>query len=153
MAGRARLANEAWESLLRAHTTVMRGFGAVAPDVDISIKEYDVLYTLSKSPEGMRISDLNRSVLLSQPALSRMLDRLAERGFIGRCSDPNDGRGVLVSLTEDGRRVRAEAGWRHGREVTRALSDRLSEDELAELTALLSKLAGTGPQPPMGSGC
>jgi len=141
MAGRARLANEAWESLLRAHANVMRRFSAVAPGEDISLKEYDVLYTLSKAPGGMRISDLNRGVLLSQPALSRMLDRLAERGLIARCSDPSDGRSVIVSLSDEGLRVQREAGWRHGREVTRVVSGALSEDEMARLAALLRKLA------------
>ena len=63
------------------------------------MREYDVLYTLSKCPEPIRLSELNRHVLLSQPALSRMVDRLAARGLVARQADPADGRGVRLSLT------------------------------------------------------
>jgi len=141
MSGRARLANEAWEALLRAHTVLMRRFTAAGLGDDISLKEYDVLYTLSKAEGGLRLTELNRDVLLSQPALSRMIDRLAERGLVSRCSDPRDGRGVIVALSEDGRKVQRDAGWRHGREVTRAVSDALDEQEMLRLAELLEKLS------------
>jgi Transcriptional regulators len=60
------------------------------------MREYDVLYTLSKDPEPLRLSELNRHVLLSQPALSRLVERLAERGLVSRHADPADGRGVRL---------------------------------------------------------
>ena len=46
-------------------------------------------------------------MLLSQPALSRMVDRMVERGFVRREADERDGRGVRLSLTEAGRRAAA----------------------------------------------
>ena len=69
---------------------------------DVSMREYDVLYTLSKCPAPKRLSELNRHVLLSQPALSRMVDRLVERGLVERLADPADGRGVRLALTAAG---------------------------------------------------
>ena len=67
------------------------------------MREYDVLYTLSKCPEPVRLGELNRHVLLSQPALSRMVDRLADRGLDRSAqADPADGRGVRLSLTDAG---------------------------------------------------
>jgi len=72
-------ANDAWEALLSAHASLMRRFSAEDVWEDISMKEYDVLYTLSKCPEPIRPTDLNQHVLLSQPALSRLVDRLAAR--------------------------------------------------------------------------
>ena len=45
------------------------------------MREYDVLYTLSKRDGPIRARELNKQVLLSQPALSRLLDRLAERAL------------------------------------------------------------------------
>ena len=44
-------ANEAWESLLTAHATLMRGFAERDVWKGASIREYDVLYTLSKCEE------------------------------------------------------------------------------------------------------
>ena len=57
--------------MLSAHATLMRRFGAQDVWEDLSMREYDVLYTLSKCREPIRLSELNRHVLLSQPALSR----------------------------------------------------------------------------------
>jgi DNA-binding MarR family transcriptional regulator len=89
MADRRHPANDAWEALMSAHASLTRRFNAEDVWEDLSMKEYDVLYTLSKCPEPIRLTDLNRHVLLSQPALSRMVDRLADQGL----GAPGVGRG------------------------------------------------------------
>src|ERR1700729_2699501 len=112
MADRKHPANDAWEALLTAHSSLIRKFNAQDVWGDLSMKEYDVLYTLSKCPKPVRLSELNRHVLLSQPALSRLVDRLAERGLVDRCTDPADGRGVRLSLTAAGRTGQRQGGGR-----------------------------------------
>jgi DNA-binding MarR family transcriptional regulator len=105
------------------------------------MREYDVLYTLSKCPGPQRLSDLNRHVLLSQPALSRLVDRLAERGLVERLADPVDGRGVRLALTTAGRDLQRQVGRRHARSVARAMTAGLTPAELRQLEALCQKLA------------
>ena len=141
MADTRHAANDAWEALLSAHATLMKRFAAEDIWTDLSMREYDVLYTLSKCPEPVRLSELNRHVLLSQPALSRMVDRLADRGFIARQADPADGRGVRLSLTDAGRAVQQQIGRRHARSVAGAMTDGLNADELVQLEAICRKLA------------
>jgi DNA-binding MarR family transcriptional regulator len=138
------LANDAWEALLTAHAVVMKQFAAEDTWEDVSMREYDVLYTLSKCQEPLRMTDLNRHVLLSQPALSRLVDRLAERGLVERVSDPADGRGVRLSLTDAGRAVQRKIGRRHARSVARAMTAGLTPVELAQLETICRKLASTG---------
>lgn len=79
-----RLANDAWEAVLTAHAVLMKRFAAEDVWQGLAMREYDVLYTLSKCPEPIRPAELNRHVLLTQPALSRMVDRLVERGLVQR---------------------------------------------------------------------
>jgi len=141
--GRRHLANEAWEALLTAHAVLMKQFAAEDIWGDVSMREYDVLYTLSKCPEPLRLSELNRHVLLSQPALSRLVDRLAERGLVERCSDPADGRGVRLSLTEAGRARQRQVGHQHARGVARAMTAGLAPAELKQLETICRKLAAT----------
>jgi DNA-binding MarR family transcriptional regulator len=141
MTGRTTLANEAWEALLSAHARLMKQFAAEDVWADLSMREYDVLYTLSKCPEPVRMGELHRHVLLSQPALSRMVDRLVERGLVARCADPSDRRGVRLSLTGAGRDRQREIGRRHARSVTRAVTADLSPDELRQLATICWKLA------------
>jgi len=138
---RRRTANDAWEALLAAHASLIREFAAEDVWEDFTMKEYDVLYTLSKCPDPIRISELNRHVLLSQPALSRMVDRLAARGLISRTADPSDGRGVRLALTAGGLAVQRRIGQRHGRSVAREMRARLSPVELRQLEEICAKLA------------
>jgi DNA-binding MarR family transcriptional regulator len=141
MTTNTRLANDAWEALLSAHARLMKQFASEDIWQDLSMREYDLLYTLSKCPEPVRLGELHRHVLLSQPALSRMVDRLVERGFIQRSPDPADGRGVRVSLTDAGRDKQRQVGRRHARSVVRAITAELSRDELAQLATICWKLA------------
>ena len=141
MTSRGRAANDAWEALLTAHAVVMKQFAAEDIWTDVSMREYDVLYTLSKCPEPVRLTELNRHVLLSQPALSRLVDRLAERGLVERHADPADGRGVRLSLTAAGRARQREIGRRHARGVARAMTAGLTRGELAQLETICQKLA------------
>lgn len=138
-AGRTQRANEAWEAMLTAHATLMRRFAARDLWCDASMREYDVLYTLSKCGSPQRLSDVSAHVLLSQPALSRLVDRLVERGLVSRCSDPDDARAVHLSLTDAGRALQRRIGAEHARDVADAMSS-LSDDELATLTRLASHL-------------
>jgi DNA-binding MarR family transcriptional regulator len=134
-------ANGAWEELLGAYGTLMRQFSAEDIWSEVSMREYDVLYALSKCPAPMRLSELNRHVLLSQPALSRLVDRLAERGLVDRCTDPADGRGIQLSLTTAGREVQRQVGRSHARTVAQAMTAGLTHEELGQLEALCRKLA------------
>jgi DNA-binding MarR family transcriptional regulator len=140
-ADRRHLANDAWEALLSAHAVLMKQFAAEAIWQDVSMREYDVLYTLSKCPEPQRLSDLGRHVLLSQPALSRLVDRLAERDLVRRLADPADGRGVRLALTAAGRDLQGQVGRRHARSVARALTAGLDPGELRQLETICLKLA------------
>lgn len=134
-------ANDAWEALLSAHAVLMKQFAAEDIWSDVSMREYDVLYTLSKCPVPIRINELHRHVLLSQPALSRLVDRLVNRGMIERQPDPADGRGVRLSLTEAGQAIQRHVGRRHARSVAGAMTAGLSRSELAALETICMKLA------------
>src|SRR5690606_3641354 len=93
----------AWESLFRAQVAVMRGLAAAFPTDQISLNEYDVLLNISRAPgRRLRLRELNRNVLISQPSVSRLVDRLATRGYVEKADDPADGRGTIVALTDEG---------------------------------------------------
>ena len=134
------LANGAWEALLSAHAVLMKELAAEDIWGEVSMREYDVLYALSKCRGSLRLSELNRHVLLSQPALSRLVDRLSDRGFVGRRPDPADGRGVCLSLTDAGRAAQRSVGRRHARSVAQAMTG-LDPSELAQLEQICQKLA------------
>ena len=143
MTGRARLANDAWESLLTVHATFMKSFAAEPIWGEVSMKEYDVLYALTKADGPVRLTDLHRRVLLSQPALSRMVDRLVERGLVERREDAGDRRVVRLALTDAGRTCQREVGRAHARDVTAAMTRTVSDSDLDELLRITRALLGS----------
>lgn len=63
-----------------------------------------VLHTLSrKSP--MRLTDLTANEQVTQSAITQLVTRLERDGLVERRSDPNDGRVVLVHITEKGTHI------------------------------------------------
>ncbi|MGO4102849.1 MarR family winged helix-turn-helix transcriptional regulator [Leifsonia sp. YAF41] len=140
---RQAVAVAAWESLFRAQVSVMRTLAAEFPSKEISLNEYDVLFTVSREPgRRIRLRDLNRHVLLTQPSVSRMVDRLVSRGFLTKDTDPTDGRGTIVELTPVGFELFRRVALLHMDSITKRVGDVLNEEELAQLTALCDRLRG-----------
>jgi DNA-binding MarR family transcriptional regulator len=132
---------EAWESLFRAQVTVLRRLQADDVWGDLTLREYDVLFTLSSAPgRTLRIRDLGEGSLLTQPSLSRLVERLEVAGLVRRGAVHGDARGVAVTLTDPGLRVQREIGRRHVRSIHRFVGPALDPDELATLRALTDKL-------------
>lgn len=149
MTGDARLAAEAWEELFRTQVAIMRRLQRDPIWDRISLREYDLLFTLSTAPgRRLRLRELAEYSLLSQPSLSRMVERLEAAGWVRRERAPEDGRGVLVGLTEDGAELQREVGRRHVEAIAHYVGGALDDQRLQllrELTgALRSAQAGIG---------
>jgi DNA-binding MarR family transcriptional regulator len=131
----------AWESLFRAQVSVMRTLASEFPTRGLSFNEYDVLFNLFRQPDHeLRLRDLNKHVLLTQPSVSRLVDRLVSRGFVGKCPEPTDGRGTVIRLTDEGENVFRSVAREHSATITDRVGGRLDGDELAQLAALCDKL-------------
>lgn len=74
---------------------------------DLQIWEFDVLAALRRAGEPYRLSpgQLLRETHVTSGTMTNRVDRLMTRGFVTREADPDDGRGVLVRLTDSGRAV------------------------------------------------
>ncbi|GAA1765333.1 MULTISPECIES: MarR family winged helix-turn-helix transcriptional regulator [Streptomonospora] len=137
---RNKLAEEAWEELARAQIALMRRFQDDFRGTGITMREYDVLFTLSRCPEGSRMRDLSEHVLLTQPSISRLVERMAEDGLVTRGCDPADRRGTVVGLTERGRAVLNRTGRRHAAAIEQYVGGALSSEELRTLRDIAGKL-------------
>lgn len=143
-----RLTSSTWEALLRAEVTLMRTFEAAGDFEPMSKTEYDVLFILATAPgRSMRMRDLNEQVLMAQPSLSRMADRLTAAGYVRRAPAVNDARGTNLVLTDEGLALQRSIGRRHVRTIHRTMSV-LSEVELRELRRLTQKLRQEAPPAP-----
>src|SRR3954471_20031776 len=100
-----------WNELESEHARVREALEhRLQRDHRLSLTEYEVLRRLSDSPEGhRRIQELAEEIHLSQSALSRLVQRLEDDGFVCRNVCDHDRRGVFACVTDAGRTARLEA--------------------------------------------
>ena len=90
----------------------------------LSLSEYEVLRRLSESPEGhRRIQELGEEIHLSQSALSRLVQRLEDDGYVSRKVCDHDRRGVFACVTDDGRKAQADARPTHASVLAETLGE------------------------------
>jgi len=139
------LAVDAWESLFRAQVSVLRQLNVEFPSAELSFNEYDVLFNLSTQPgRRLRIRDLNRFLLLTQPSVSRLVDRLVQGGLVTKENDPDDGRGTIVTLTDEGYALYRRVAAVHARSISNRVGGALDADEMRQLIVLTDKLRRAG---------
>ncbi|MDQ0613958.1 DNA-binding MarR family transcriptional regulator [Microbacterium sp. W4I4] len=136
------LALQAWEAMFRAQHEL---FGRMASDFDgaeITQAEYDVLLTVVRGrTTSARLRAITANSLISQPSVSRLIDRMVSRGLLTKASDPDDRRGAIVTATDAGARAFRTLAASHGRTIAQLMSS-LDDGELATLLALTNKLRG-----------
>jgi DNA-binding MarR family transcriptional regulator len=102
---------ERWGELESEHARVREAMEhALQREHRLSLSEYEVLRRLAESPEGhRRIQELAEEIHLSQSALSRLVQRLEDDGYVCRNICDHDRRGVFACVTDAGRKAQAEA--------------------------------------------
>ncbi|MGB5289849.1 MAG: MarR family transcriptional regulator [Lysobacterales bacterium] len=110
---------------------------------DLHWWQYDVLSSLRRQgkPFIMTATELADSAMLTSGAMTNRIDRLEEDGLVRRIRDNNDGRRVLVQLTNEGISLVEEATEARFETAEDAL-DSLStqqRDALSDLLRLLLK--------------
>lgn len=108
--------------------------------VCVSRTEVGVMRTLRDGPR--RITELAAEERVTQPAITLLVNRLGDRGWLKRVPDPSDGRAVLVSLTPAGDDVfeRLRAEYRALLHEEMAMLDDGEVETLAAAVEILDKL-------------
>jgi DNA-binding MarR family transcriptional regulator len=139
---RERAALDLWAELTSATGSVGAGLAELL-DAELGIlpEEADLLVRLSEAPEQrLRMADVSSTLRLSKSGVTRLVDRLAERGLVVRAACPSDRRVVYAGLTDEGRQAAAAAAPAIATGVAQQLARRLSAADLDALTASLRDL-------------
>ncbi|XRQ06551.1 MarR family winged helix-turn-helix transcriptional regulator [Actinomadura welshii] len=114
MASEASLVDR-WRTLATCYNTVACALERALQDAHgLTMSEYETLDRLADlNCEKRRMQDLAGAMYLSQSALSRTVARLEKQGYVQRDLCRDDRRGVLVEITDAGRRHHAEARKTH----------------------------------------
>ncbi|TYB48824.1 MarR family winged helix-turn-helix transcriptional regulator [Actinomadura chibensis] len=104
-----------WRELATCYNTVACALDRALQEAHgLSMSEYETLDRLvDRDCEKRRMQEIAAAMYLSQSALSRTVARLEKHGYVQRGLCENDRRGVIVEITEAGRRCHAEARDTH----------------------------------------
>ncbi len=105
--------------------------------VGLTKEEFKVLMELHAGPQTH--GALCRQLEVSTGAMTNRLDKLERAGLVSRSQDPNDRRGVMLTLTRSGAE-RLDAYIERGAHRERQLLDGLSGNDKRQLNELLTKL-------------
>jgi MarR family transcriptional regulator, organic hydroperoxide resistance regulator len=101
-----------------------------------------MVFALQGLDQPTPMGQLAATLLCDSSNVTWITDRLEERGFVERRSDPKDRRVKLLVLTDEGRRVRDEIGRRLSEPPPEILA--LSEADQRRLGELLERALETG---------
>jgi DNA-binding MarR family transcriptional regulator len=138
---------DAWIALNRAQQVALSRIERAFRDAGMPPSAwYDVLWELEKAGvAGLRPFEIERRRLIAQSNVSRLIDRLAQAGYVERQPCDEDGRGQRVVITAAGRDMRKRMWPIYARAIGDAVGRRVSEREAATLATLLAQLVGRDP--------
>lgn len=126
-------------SILRADSKAAQALERALAAVDLSLPQFNVLMVLASAPEGRSpIYKVNADLVSTPPNTSWLTARMEERGLVAKSKSPEDGRVVLLELTEKGWSALGEAApfvFDTERELLRGFS----RSELKALGKLLGR--------------
>jgi DNA-binding MarR family transcriptional regulator len=93
-----------------------------------TLPRFDVLAALYRERDGMRMSELSKSLMVSNGNVTGIVDRLVAEGLVVRLPVENDRRASTVRLTEAGEKDFAERALVHESWVSELFSDLASSD-------------------------
>ena len=103
--------------------------------------EFEVLLRLARSPLGLlRMSDLSAQTTLTSSGVTRVVDRLVDRGLVARQACATDRRTTYAVVTEAGRSLLAEVLPDHLALIESSLLEPLRRGGADELDAFVSTL-------------
>jgi DNA-binding MarR family transcriptional regulator len=114
--------------ILQLSQYLSRGMGKTFSVHGLNGAKFDVLATIRRSgaPCGLTPSDLMASTMVTSGTMTNRIDQLVKAGLVERTPNPQDARGFIISLTNEGHSL-----------IDRVLNEHVKTQ--AQLTSVLTK--------------
>ena len=119
------------EAALRMSATLNRELMRAHRLTLVDVRLLDMLY---RSPKGAaRMGDLAEGLMSLPSRVTRQIRRLEDQGLVVRQASPDDGRGVLATITDDGRDAVARAMVTYSQGVRQHFLGQLSRPQVSAM--------------------
>jgi DNA-binding MarR family transcriptional regulator len=134
-----------WLRLLTCTLTIERRVRAqLREQFAITLPRFDLMAQLERHPQGLKMGELSRRLMVTSGNVTGLTDQLAAEGLVERTPILADRRAYLVRLTPKGKHAFDAMAAAHERWIVDLFSG-LSEAECGKLHALLGQLKATLP--------
>ena len=109
-------------------------------DYGLTNPQYNILRILRGSPQGLSVLDIKSRMIDRSSNVSRLVEKLREQELVERIISNEDRRMVVVSISKKGLEMIDAVGNRMNGDNGKAIGDKMTEQELLDLSLLIDKL-------------
>lgn len=132
---------QAWVNLVFTSTFLLQKLSdEMEREFEISLVDQEFLGQVGKAGGEIRMVDLAHNTWVSKAAVTKIVDRLEERGLLKRAPSEHDRRTVHIELTRQGKALLRKTWTKIEAFVAENFADRLNEGEITDLRQTLEKL-------------
>lgn len=129
-----------WLRLLTCTQLIERHVrSALREKFDTTLPRFDLMSQLERAPEGLKMNELSRRLMVTGGNVTGITDQLVTEGLVERLSVEGDRRVFLVRLTPQGRAQFDEMAREHEAWIVQAFEG-LSDKDMAQLHKLLGRV-------------
>jgi DNA-binding MarR family transcriptional regulator len=134
------LALRVWLRLLASANLIQTAVRSrLQTQFEITLPRFDLMSQLDRAPNGLKMSELSRRMMVTGGNVTGIADGLEDEGLIVRAVDPEDGRAFRVKLTREGRKAFARMAQEHEQWIIEMFGDVSNRDQKT-LMELLGRL-------------
>ena len=114
-------------------TTLQRSFSGSG--IEVTPIQVMLLFFLQQN-NGSSLTQISQGLMLENPTVTGLIDRLEKSGYVKRSDHPNDRRVYLVHLTEKGNKV-AKKALPIVKKLNEQIKEGYSKEEIGNFTKVL----------------
>ena len=132
-----------WRALMMGMTLLMERLDDdLRREFGMSLTEYEVLVRLSERPgRAMRMAHLADAMAHSRSRVTHTVSRMEGAGYVTRGTTPEDGRGVVATMTDKGYDLLVSAAPCHVESVRRNVLDLVPDGDFAAAGRVFDRVA------------
>lgn len=131
----------AYFNLLKTGSWIEERIKEALKPFNLTHAQLNALYILREShPDPVSASELKKRILVSNPDVTRLLDRLVKKGYVMRETCPENRRRIDISMTDSGRELFEKAHHSSTQALENYFENKITEGEAKELRSILHKM-------------
>jgi DNA-binding MarR family transcriptional regulator len=131
----------AYFNLLKTGSLIEEKVKKALKPFDLTHAQLNALHILFKDdPKPVSANELKKRILVNNPDVTRLLDRLVKKGFVARETCVENRRKIDISLTDSGKRLFEKAHLSAKKALGNFFKNQITEDEAKELRRILHKI-------------